>query len=987
MKRYTCLVVLTCLLAIFLSASVCLAAEREALLPNEFFAMHTALVGADRGHAPDRADVAKLAELGYAGLAPGFGDLADELKLLDEKKLKLYAIYSTVEVDRDQYSYSPRFKDGLDPLKGRDTVLWLMIKSKCKPSDTAAFGQAVTMTREVADLAAAQGLRVAVYPHFGSFCERMEDAVRLVEKVDRKNVGVTLNLCHWLRADGPESMQKVMKLALPHLFLVSINGADRDGKNWIQPLDSGTFDVAAFLGELHRLGYTGPIGLQGAGVGKTVPPYENLTRSMAAWKRLSKAAMASAAAATSKPTAAAPEASKKTTAVPAAGKKTTAARTARKPAPVTPAVAQDWKEICARLKTYTLGRDDEADWAAFQHYLQTMRPEERAPIESALVALLRDASVSAEAKQFICRQAQFFKSDEAVTVLAQLQAQPQFSFMACYALQRMPSAHAAAALRELFAQRTGRQRIDVICALGGLRDQQAVGMLAGELHSDERPIAAAAVGALGMIGGAEAEKALAAFEPAAPAELKPAVADARLRCAAHMPAEQAAEIYRAYLKSPLPPQRMVAFVGLLGQQTPRRTAILLDAIQGSDAALKSVALRQARSGGGAELTAALAAILEKLAPIDQAAVLDVLNERGDPSALPAVLKLAGSSEENVRCAALAVCGRLGDSGQVDLLIQAAIREKDQTQNIVRDSITLLHGPEVNARLMELAGTGPIEVRLEAIAALAARGVLPAVPLLLQTLDAPESQIQQAAISALRTMASTKQYPELLQRALAAKSDTSRQRLQDLLVALYGRSAAPQECIEQVVAALPAATAEGKSLLLGILGPTGDPEAFKVLDQMLGSSDIELCKAALRAFAQWPDAAPLPRLTDILRKSDQLTIKVLAIRTILAILGKEKTLVDPQKTAMLAQLLDLAPRPDEKRLVIAMLPKAGNAESLQLAAKLLDDPQLANEAAAAIAAIASRRSPPPQTKAALEKASQVTKSPVILKQIRERMKTL
>jgi sugar phosphate isomerase/epimerase len=84
-------------------------------------------------------------------------------------------------------------------------------------------------------------------------------------------------------------MKGRLELALPHLFMVTINGADPQGKDWdrlIQPLDRGTFDMYGFLKTLKELGYTGPIGLQGYGV--KGDPYENLKRSMEAWRALSE---------------------------------------------------------------------------------------------------------------------------------------------------------------------------------------------------------------------------------------------------------------------------------------------------------------------------------------------------------------------------------------------------------------------------------------------------------------------------------------------------------------------------------------------------------------------------------------------------------------------------------------------------------------------------------------------------------------------------
>jgi sugar phosphate isomerase/epimerase len=120
--------------------------------------------------------------------------------------------------------------------------------------------------------------------------ERVEDAVRVVKKVDRKNVGVMFNLCHWLKVDDEKNTESLLKLAMPHLFVVTINGADSQarGAGWnrlIQPLGSGSFDMHRFLKALRGLGYTGPIGLQCYGLRGDAR--EHLKRSIAAWRKLS----------------------------------------------------------------------------------------------------------------------------------------------------------------------------------------------------------------------------------------------------------------------------------------------------------------------------------------------------------------------------------------------------------------------------------------------------------------------------------------------------------------------------------------------------------------------------------------------------------------------------------------------------------------------------------------------------------------------------
>ena len=257
--------------------------------PNPFFAMDTATK--DAAHQTAKEQVQMVRELGYAGIGctagKGLREMAEEL---DKNGLRLFTVYLGVNIDSDQQKYGPELKETIEVLKGRNAMLWLFVLSKQhKPSSPAGDDRAVEILREVAEMAAEANVRVALYPHTGFWVERVEDAVRVAKKVDRKNVGVTFNLCHWLMVDDEKNAESLIKSAMPHLFVVTINGADSSGKNWktlIQTLDRGTFDMRGFLKTLADSGYTGPIGFQGYGIGGDAR--ENLKRTMDAWLELNE---------------------------------------------------------------------------------------------------------------------------------------------------------------------------------------------------------------------------------------------------------------------------------------------------------------------------------------------------------------------------------------------------------------------------------------------------------------------------------------------------------------------------------------------------------------------------------------------------------------------------------------------------------------------------------------------------------------------------
>ncbi len=232
---------------------------------------------------------AMLKELGYPGVGHIWLDgLAERLKSLDDAGLRLFQITMQLDVAAGKTPYDARLKDLL-PLLTRRHVQFDLILNGAKSSDPAFDDRAVEILREMSELASNSGSQLLIYPHLNSWVERIEDAVRVCQKVQRSNVGVMFNLCHWLRVDKSRYCAPLLKQALPWLWAVSLNGADNfDEKSgwehYIQPLDAGSYDVGAFLRTLKQVGYRGPIGLQCYGIGGDAR--EHLARSMKAWCKL-----------------------------------------------------------------------------------------------------------------------------------------------------------------------------------------------------------------------------------------------------------------------------------------------------------------------------------------------------------------------------------------------------------------------------------------------------------------------------------------------------------------------------------------------------------------------------------------------------------------------------------------------------------------------------------------------------------------------------
>lgn len=273
-------VVLICLLG----PAVSLAADQDAPatdngLANPFFVFDNGLRGVQE---PEKV----LKELGYAGMGASGLRVSPLVKRYQQAGLKVFSTYIGCQFDKTP-PYDPYLKDAVKELNGTDVVLWLTIRGGQRGQEDE---KAVEVVREIAELAAASDLRVALYPHTGFYVATTADALRVVKKVNRKNVGATINLCHELMTDQGPKLDSTIKEAMPYLFLVSINGADvkQPGYSWdrlIQPLGQGDFDVCDLLKKLTAAGYRGPIGQQCYAV--KGDPVENLKQSIKAWNEYS----------------------------------------------------------------------------------------------------------------------------------------------------------------------------------------------------------------------------------------------------------------------------------------------------------------------------------------------------------------------------------------------------------------------------------------------------------------------------------------------------------------------------------------------------------------------------------------------------------------------------------------------------------------------------------------------------------------------------
>ena len=275
------------LFAFFYSSVALIAADRPT-----FFAMDTAA----RLEPAECAQV--LADLGYAGLGGRPATAKAHAAALQAKGLAYFNGYFVADFPSGQVDLPEDLVKAVDGLAGTGGTLWLAVNKVTLPLGLSLgpeYGDTVIVPqlRQLVTYARSKGVKISLYPHAGFWAARFETCVRVASKVDDPNLGVTFNLCHWLKVEGSErDPLPLIKEALPRLNFITINGADNgDTQNlgWdklIQPLGRGSYDVGAFVAKTRAAGYRGPFGFQGFGI--KMDSKELLKESMEGWGKMVK---------------------------------------------------------------------------------------------------------------------------------------------------------------------------------------------------------------------------------------------------------------------------------------------------------------------------------------------------------------------------------------------------------------------------------------------------------------------------------------------------------------------------------------------------------------------------------------------------------------------------------------------------------------------------------------------------------------------------
>jgi HEAT repeat protein len=597
------------------------------------------------------------------------------------------------------------------------------------------------------------------------------------------------------------------------------------------------------------------------------------------------------------------------------------------------------------------------------------------PAESKLIAVLQSAAPPQE-KAMACKQLAICGSKDAVPALAALLPDKELASWARIALEAIPGPAADDALRAAMGKVQGMLLVGVINSIGVRRDAKAVDALVGRLKDGDAEVATAAAAALGRIGGATAAKALEPLLAAAPPAVRPTVAEGCILCAERFLADgnrdEAVKLYDTVRKADVPRQRILeATRGAILARGAAGVPLLVEQLRATDNALFGIGLRTARELPGPEATDALAAEMSQAASDRQALMLLALADRGDPKALPAVLKVARSGPTHVRLAAMGAMERFGNASCVAALLEAAVDSDAQVAQKARGTLTKLSGQDVDADLLARLPQAAGKMRQTLIELAGQRRITAALPAIVRGVDDADAGIRGAAVEALGALGDDKQAADLV-RVLQKADAREHAGIEKALMAVSGRGGAA--CAAHLAPLMQGGEGALRVIGLHALACAGGPAALAAVKAATGDKDEAVQDEAVRTLSTWPsmwpeDAGAAEALLALAKSAKKVPHQVLALRGYLQYVQGTRKLKDEERLAKVRAVLPLVTRAEEKRLAISVLGSIETAGALEMLATLAADPATAEEACLAIVNLAGAKDLKGVSRQQLQKALQ------------------
>jgi HEAT repeat protein len=571
--------------------------------------------------------------------------------------------------------------------------------------------------------------------------------------------------------------------------------------------------------------------------------------------------------------------------------------------------------------------------------------------ERELIAILRSNAEDNE-KAMTCKKLAVDGSSEAVQELASLLKDEKLASWARIALESIPGKAAEEALVKASYSLQGKLLIGVINSIGVRRDAAAVDSLKVRLLDKDSDVASAAAVALGRIGNSNSALFLTELLSTAPANVRSAVAEGLVVCAAQFHSEgknaDAIKIYDNVRTADVAKQRIVeATRGAILARNLDGIPLLIEQLRAPDKAMFQIGLSTARELKGREVDQALVAELDKAAPERAALIIYAMADRSTVD-MPAILKAAKAGQPTVRLAAINALAMVGNASCVPALLDISGEAESELSKAAKSTLAEMTDVGVNQAIAERLPKADGKMLATMIEIVGLRRI-EATQELIKALSNPDKGVRGAAYMALGNTVPPSQLNVLIEQVVSPK------RAEDLEAAILSLKTAAirmpdqEDCASKLSGASNTAIASTKVALLEIIGAVGGKKALQTIEQAAKTDDAQLKDVSSKLLGEWMTIDAAPILLNLAKTGPADKYQVRALKGYIRI-ARQFVKNESEKAAMFSNAFDAARQSAEQKLVIDNLKAFPSIETLKVAVRIAQTPELKEEASQAAIAI-------------------------------------
>jgi len=555
-------------------------------------------------------------------------------------------------------------------------------------------------------------------------------------------------------------------------------------------------------------------------------------------------------------------------------------------------------------------------------------------------------------KAFIISQFDLVGNDAAVSCLESYLTDEQLADEASRALSKIGTASATTALINSLGKANGKAKIAIVEALGHSSTNAAATAIAPLAAGTDKELTKVSLYALANIGDASSKEILikAAEQAGYKYEQTNAVAALLVYAQKNVTNNKAEveSIAKTILEKATAAdqvnERIAALKLLAETQTDQQVLLLAMADQQFE--YRAAAVKFAAAGLNDGNGAAWVSQLKKVDAPTQVAILDMLANSKVKSALPDVLKLVKSENQQVKLAAINAAVKLGQEAVLDDLLKLMGKGGAADITDISNGILRIKGETVATKVAAYVPKAKPEVQVALINILAARAATNQTAVIYASLNSKNPEVRKAAFLSLKSVSTSENKAQLFDLLNKTTDQAELVAVQDAIIASVKGSTDAAAQTDAILAQMGNTAADKKLLFYKVLASLGGQKSLKAVSEAYASGDDAAKKAAIEALSSWSDASSTDALISIARTTTNPDFLNQAISGYLSLIRKNSYPAE-QRLLLLRAAMAVAKTPAQQQQIIKDTEQSKCFNAIVFAGQYLDNIALQQAAANAV----------------------------------------